>query len=94
MRQRIGDLAKMVVVVTRSSRVRDFGAFETNKRSSKTRFRVKAASQVGLEGSSVRAASHWKDLKDPCHIWATGEKSVRVNVSLWILTLLTLLILE
>lgn len=84
----------MVVVVTRSSRVRNFDAFTTITRSSKTRFRVKAASQVGLEGSNVRAAGHWKDLKDPCHIWAGGEKSIRVNVSLSILTLLTLPMLE
>eukprot|EP00210_Caulerpa_lentillifera_P000266 g259.t1 len=48
-------------------------------RNLRTRIRVTDASQVQLEGTNVRSATHWSDLKDPCHIWATGNKSVRVK---------------
>eukprot|EP00210_Caulerpa_lentillifera_P004089 g3901.t1 len=41
--------------------------------------RVRATSGVNVTGANLRSASHWSDLKDPCHIWAVGNKSVRVK---------------
>ena len=41
---------------------------------------TRAVSELATEGTTVRAAKHWNVLKDPCHIYATGNKSVRVQV--------------
>lgn len=44
---------------------------------------ISATSDVNITGTNVRAASHWTDLKDPYHIFASGNKSVKVKVSIF-----------
>lgn len=49
--------------------------------SQKPRILIPRASSEALGGGQLRAASDWKELTDPIHIYATGNRSVRVEVT-------------